>query len=67
MTVDKYIAIKWPHKAATYSTPKRAKIIVIVLYMFVFIYNIPHLFLSSIVGKQCLAYGVSSLMAKLYS
>ena len=67
MTVDKYIAIKWPHRAATYSTPKRAKIIVIVLYMFVFIYNIPHFFLSSIVGEQCLAYGVSSVVAKLYS
>ena len=26
MTIDKYIAIKWPHRAATYSTPKRAKI-----------------------------------------
>ena len=25
MTIDKFIAIKWPHKAATYSTPGRAK------------------------------------------
>ena len=24
MTFDKYFAIKWPHKAATYSTPSRA-------------------------------------------
>ena len=31
MTLDKYIAIKWPHKAATYSTPSRAKIIVLAL------------------------------------
>ena len=67
MTVDKYIAIKWPHKAATYSTPRRAKIIVIFVYMFVFIYNIPHLFLSIIIGNQCLAYGISSVIARLYS
>ena len=67
MTTDKYIAIKWPHKAATYSTPRRAKIIVIFVYMFVFIYNIPHLFLSSIVGEQCLVYGISNVMARLYS
>ena len=25
MTFDKYIANKWPHKAATFSTPKRGK------------------------------------------
>ena len=25
MTVDKYIAIKWPHRAATYSTPRESK------------------------------------------
>ena len=67
MTVDKYIAIRWPHKAATYSTPRRAKLIVIVLYMLVLIYNIPHLFLSSIIGKECLAYGISSVIAKVYS
>ena len=44
MTVDKYIAIKWPHKAASYSTPRRAKIIAIGLYVCVFIYNMPHFF-----------------------
>ena len=47
MTLDKYIAIKWPHKAATYSTPRRAKRIVVTLFVCVCIYNIPHLFLSS--------------------
>ena len=26
MTLDKYIAIKWPHRSATYSTPRRAKV-----------------------------------------
>ena len=26
MTLDKYVAIKWPHKAAIYSTTKRSKI-----------------------------------------
>ena len=25
MTIDKYIALKWPHRAATYSTTGRAK------------------------------------------
>ena len=45
MTVDKYIAIKWPHMAATYSTPKRSTLIVVGLQICVIIYNIPHLFI----------------------
>ena len=53
MTIDKYIAIKWPHKAAVYSTPRRAKITIIVVYVCVLIFNSPHLVLSGIVGSEC--------------
>ena len=67
MTVDKYIAIKWPHRAATYSTPRRARMIAMSLYVCVFIYNIPHFFFSSVIGSQCLAYGISSVMSRVYS
>ena len=67
MTVDKYIAIKWPHKAASYSAPRKAKIIAIGLYTCVFIYNIPHFFLSGIIGGQCMALGISSLFSRVYS
>ena len=67
MTLDKYIAIKWPHRAATYSTPRRAKIIVIALYMFVFIYNIPHFFLSSVSFGHCLNFGIPSIIKSVYS
>ena len=67
MTIDKYIAIKWAHTATTYSTPRRSRMIVVSLYGSVFIYNIPHFLLSSKVGDRCLAYGISSLMAKMYS
>ena len=42
MTLDKYIAIKWPHRTATYSTPNRAKIIVVALTVSICIYNAPH-------------------------
>ena len=67
MTLDKYIAIKWPHRAATYSTPKTAKKISIVLYVCICIYNIPHLFISKASDGQCFAYGISSIMSKVYS
>ena len=67
MTVDKYIAIKWPHRAATYSKPRRARMITGGLYFSVSIYNIPHFFLSIVIGGQCLNFGVRSLITSVYS
>ena len=67
MTVDKYIAIKWPHRAATYSTPRRAKMIAVGVYVFALICNIPNFFLIREIGGQCVAYSIKSLIAKVYS
>ena len=67
MTVDKYIAIKLPHRAATYSTVRRARMITVSLYIFAFIYNIPHLFFSRLVHGQCIAYAVDSTLTRAYS
>ena len=67
MTIDKYIAIKWPHKAATYSTPRRAKMITIGVYVCTFVYNVPQFFLSSVIGGQCINCGISSVFSKVYS
>ena len=44
MTLDKYVAIKWPHRAATYSTPRRARLIVFGVFIFTLSYNIPNFF-----------------------
>ena len=67
MTIDKYIAIKWPHKAAIYNTSKRAKVTVIVIYICVFIYNSPHVLFSSVVGHQCVSYVNGGFITKVYS
>ena len=67
MTIDKYIAIKWPHSAATNSTPRRAKMTAASLFVCSLVYNIPHLFLSSFMGGMCIAYGIHSLITKVYS
>ena len=67
MTIDKFIAIKWPHRAATYSTPRRAKFITIGVTVSLAIYNIPHLFFSSLVGEQCLGYVIGGVITKAYS
>ena len=67
MTIDKYVAIKWPHRAAIYSTPRRARSIPIGVFLSTLLYNIPHLFSSSVVGGQCLSYSVGGTITKVYS
>ena len=65
MTIDKYIAIKWPHKAATYSTSKRAKFILIAVLIFSLIYNVRHIFMTSLVGGKCRGYVYGGLIAEV--
>ena len=67
MTIDKFIAIKWPHKAALYSTPKRTKIIVVCVFVSVIIYNIPHIFLTRVIGTICFASAAEGILTKVYS
>ena len=37
------------------------------VYVCVFIYNIPHFFLSSVIGGQCFNFGISSVFSQVYS
>ena len=67
MTIDKYIAVKWPHKAATYSTPRRAKWTIVVLYVCVIIYNLPDFFMTKMIGAVCASYVIGGVYAKIYS
>ena len=67
MTVDKYIAIKWPHKAAVYITPRRAVIISIVTYICVASYNITNLFISTLIGNECVGYAKGGVITTVYS
>ena len=67
MTIDKYIAIKWPHRAATYSTPNRAKIITSGVFVFTLSYNIPLFFVGGLLGGQCVSYVVGGTITKVFS
>ena len=64
MTFERFISIIKPHKAASFNTIQRAKITIISIVIFSICYNIPHLFISSVQGRQCLPYGTA--MGKLY-
>ena len=57
MTFDRFYSIIRPHKAASFNTIKRAKVFIISPVIFCFIFNLPHLFLSSHENWQCLPYG----------
>ena len=50
MTIDKYIAIKWPHKAAVYSASKRVRTILFGVNVGALSYSVPDLFAASVVG-----------------
>ena len=67
MTTDKYIAIKWPHKAVILCTPRRARFVVICISVGCCLYNIPHFFISGIVGEICRAYVINTPMVQVYS
>ena len=67
MTIDKYIAVKWPQKAATYSTPRRAKWTIVLLYVCVISYNLPDFFMTKMIGTVCVSYAVGGVYAKIYS
>ena len=67
MTLDKYVAIKWPHRAATYSTPRRARLIVFGVFIFTLSYNIPNFFAAGLLGGQCVAYVVGGTITRVFS
>ena len=67
MTVDKYIAIKWPHKTAIYSTAKRAKMTIVGILFCTLIFNIPHFFISKLIGSACVGYVAGGTFTVVYS
>ena len=67
MTLDKYVASIWPHRAAIYSTPTRAKVILSCIFLCALIYNSPYLLVASLVGDQCLTYVVGGIITTVFS
>ena len=67
MTVDKYIAIKWPHRAAIFSTPRKAILSICAIIISGAIYNLPHFFITRVIAGTCYGYSVKSILTKIYS
>ena len=71
MTYDKFYAIKYPHKSASFSTPKRCKIAICTIFAFVCIYNIPYHFITKLLigplGPICQGYAGTHTIIKIFS
>ena len=57
MTFERFYSIIQPHKAASFNTVKRAKIIIACSVIFSVIYNVPHVFTTTNEGKRCGPFG----------
>ena len=64
MSFNHFYGIIKPHKAASFNTVKRARIMVACIVIFCGIYNIPHYFLSAVEGTHCRPY--SNTMQYVY-
>ena len=58
MTFERFYSIIRPHKAAAFNTVKRAKIFIMCIVIFSIVFNIPHVFISSYEGRQCVPYAI---------
>ena len=63
-----FCSIIRPHKAASFNTVKRARIVIGCLVSFSTVFNIPHLFITSHQNWQCQPYGsaIGSPMGQVY-
>ena len=67
MTSDKYLAIKYPHKASVNSTPCRTRLVISVIFLLTFSYNIPNFFLMGLDGDKCHGYAVKGLFTQVFA
>ena len=57
MTFERFYSIIRPHKAASFNTVKRAKIIITLVVLLSFGFNFPHLFITLKVDDRCVPFG----------
>ena len=68
MTFERFYSIIRPHKAASFNTIKRARIIIISIVIISTVYSVPILFLTTPEGNICVVYvkGMDQLAGKMY-
>ena len=68
MTFERFYSIIRPHKAASFNTVRRAKIIITLIFVFNFLYGIPYFFIGGTDGRFCVLNAIASVnfQGKLY-
>ena len=68
MTFERFYSIIKPHKAASFNTVKRAKIAIIIIVVSGVSFNVPHIFMSTHEGRECVpwARGMEKFIAQLH-
>ena len=57
MTFERFYSIIMPHTAASFNTVKRAKVTIVISVVLSILFNIPHIFMSTHVGRECVPWG----------
>ena len=60
LTFERFYSIVRPHKAASFNTTSRAKIIIMCIIIFCALFNVPLYFTSSSFGVNCISFSVNS-------
>ena len=68
MSFERFYSIIRPHKAASFNTVKRAKVIITLIFVFNFLYGIPCFFIGGTDGRFCVPNAIASVnfQGKLY-
>ncbi len=68
MTFDRFFSILRPHRAAMYNTVRRAKITCVIIIIISFLFNIPHLYVSTAEDTKCTPFGkaINTVLGQIY-
>ena len=66
MTFGKFFAIRFPHKSASFNTPTRAKVVVIVIVLFSFVFNLPHFYVTMLIDETCMPYARQGVWTQIF-
>ena len=66
MTFDKFFAIRFPHKSASFSTPRRAKIIVLITVIFSVVFNLPQFYVTQLIDGTCMPYARQDIWNQIF-
>ena len=66
MTFDKCFAITLPHKSLSFCTPKRARLMLLITFITMVIFNSPHFYLTKFVVSDCSGYAVKGKLVTMY-